>query len=378
MMMSQAFAQHHVSTGTTKYVLLEEATGTWCGYCADGAQRVEVIKSGSSGPRTNVISWHGPTGYSEVMDLTGSPYSTLANYDSIGYPSGAVDRLPYAGDYSINRGYWGTAVSARMGATANFQVDLDGLYNTTNDTVTITVTGKALTNLTGSWRLNVYVVEDSISSLASGYQQHSYSYNDATSWYYHQCLTTCGSSCASCAILPDSIYSHMQVARAILATSGFWGDAAFTNPTTGTTFSKTYKYHIPSGSNPTFMKVVGVVQKYGTTAYDRPIENSITAKVRLMPASTLGVVPVNAMSEIEIFPNPAKNILTVKGTLDNPSETKIVISNVLGQTVFAKKFANGGSVFFEEIAVNNLANGVYLMNIVNNGETVTKKFVISR
>lgn len=385
-----ANAQYHVSTGTTKYVLLEEATGTWCGYCPDGAQIIEqdiTCSSCSTEPYTNVISWHGPAAspYFEPLAVTGDPFNTAAPYDSLGFPSGVIDRAGGTNSWgtagmSMDRGAWQTNITNRAGTSANFQVDVYGQYNPSTRVLTVTVYGKALSALTGTWNINAFLEEDSISSAT--YPQHSYMYSGPTSsWFYNLCASICPgySDCASCAIIPSANYAHMDVARAILSTSNsLWGDAAFTNPASGTTVGKTYTYTVPAAYNPTYLKVIGLVEKSGGNVYTRPIENSIVSRVRLMPSSGLEVAEVKTMQNVELFPNPASNAITVKGTLDNPTDTRVVVYNSIGQVVSDNNYKANGSMFYETISLDKLSSGIYFMHIINNGERITKKFTIEK
>ena len=162
----------------------------------------------------------------------------------------------------------------------------------------------------------------------------------------------------------------MNVVRAYLATDIF-GDAAFTNPAANATYTKTYTFKFDTTVfNPKFMKVMGLVQKPGpaSTTNGNYIENVIQAKVRLMPASESapGVAEtVKAMTDVSLYPNPASTRITVKGTLSEPTATKIEIVNAAGQLVLVKEYVAGGTIFGESIELNNFANGNYLMNIYN-------------
>jgi len=200
-----------------------------------------------------------------------------------------------------------------------------------------------------------------------------------TSWYWHD-----GNGIAETNI-PAAHYSHMNVVRAVLATGGgalsIYGDtvAAFVNPTAGKTASKTYTYTVPAGWNNKYLKVIGLVQKYGSSNSDRPIENAIQSHVRNMPKNALGVQQVsNAMTEVEIYPNPAKNYIVVRGILENPSDTRIIIYNAMGQIMTSADYNAGGSNFGEKIQLNNISNGTYFMRVINNGESVTKQFVVKQ
>ena len=183
-------------------------------------------------------------------------------------------------------------------------------------------------------------------------------------------------------ISPASRYAHMGVVRNILATGGsIWGDIAFANPAVGDSITKTYTFTLPATYVSKYTKVVGLVQKYGTTTNDREIENSIDADVRTMwkvlPTTSVANAPVT-LENVELFPNPAANYINVKGYLSAPTATEITITNTIGQVVAQHQYPAGSSNFSENIQLNDLSAGIYFMNIANNGATVTKKFVINK
>jgi len=130
------------------------------------------------------------------------------------------------------------------------------------------------------------------------------------------------------------------------------------------------------------MKVIGLVQKYGTTTSDRAIENVIQAKVRLMKGLTaLGANTItNTLEDFTVYPNPAKNIVTVKGSFNSmaPTTTAITVVNALGQVVINNTYPAGGSLFGETISIKDLSNGVYFMNISNSGASVTRQFTVNK
>lgn len=377
LMAGTSFAQTHVSTGTQKYTLLEEGTGTWCGYCPDGAQRIEETIEPSF-PKAICVSFHN----GDPMELSGDPFN---NAFITGFPGATVDRLVWTHgsttSQNVNRGYWSTDVGVQDATTAKFQIDLLGLYDSATRKITLKVTAKTLAALTGSYRINAYVVVDSIAATGSNVQ-HSYMYATSGSWYFNQCQSPCTSSCSSCANLPDSIYSHMNVVTDVLAASGsIWGDTvnAFTNPASGVSASKTYIYTIPATTPSKYVKVVGIVQKYGTTTTDRAIQNAARARVRYMWKSVAGVGNLgNTVEGVEIYPNPANSNINVSTTLTTPSDVKITIFNTIGQVVAQNVYPANGTMFSESISLAQVPNGMYLMNFEVNGEKITKKFVVSK
>ena len=77
------------------------------------------------------------------------------------------------------------------------------------------------------------------------------------------------------------------------------------------------------------------------------------------------------ISELSVFPNPAKNQLTIKSTRTNISFNNISIVNVTGNTVLKLKDYSVNNT----IDVSSLSSGVYLLKIEVEGSSVIKKFV---
>jgi hypothetical protein len=384
-----ASAQSKVTSGGEKHVLVEEGTGTWCMWCPDGAQviqeRIEPYGLNANYPKAIIASFHN--GSSDKMTIATDPYNNGTGYIS-GFPMGTVDRAPYPTNIGISRGSWPAATGARSGLTPNFDVSMVCLWDSVTRVLSIKIKAKTLVAGTGNYRINGYIVEDSISSgLGSGFAQTSAnglnspgstSASGSPSWFIGK-----GLSLAS-----PTVYAHMDVVRKILAstaTGGIWGDTAFTNPAVGDSIERSYTYTIPATINgstcyPKYTKVIGMVQKYGATTADRAIENCIEAKVRLMwkTLPSTNVASLEPMQDIQVYPNPASSRIVVKGMLQNPSDVSVAIYNVLGQRVFANDYKAGSSMFGEFISVENLSNGTYFVNITNEGGTVTKQFTVSR
>jgi len=379
---SYSNAQTHVNTSGKKYTLLEEATGTWCGWCPDGAQVIEE-KIEPNYPHTVILSWHN----GDPLVVSTDPFCTGSGYIT-GFPEGTVNRSSaWSGGLQQNRGQWEADCTSDSTATPNFDISMTSTFDPADSTIRIAVKGKALAALTGKWNINAYITQDSITS-AGANSQHSYLYTASYSWFMNKCASACPSyACSSCAVLPDTFYSHMNVVKAILASGStqlikLWGDTAFNNPAVGTTVTKNYTYKIAAAdfSKYKLFKVIGTVQKFGTATTDRVIENSIQSKVSLMAKNLLSVGQVNGtFTDMVIYPNPAGNYINIESQLSAPSAVGITISNVVGQVVLEKQFpTTGNSLFSEIISLNNFSNGVYLMTLTSNGEKITKKFVVQK
>ncbi len=368
------------STGGQKYILLEEGTGTWCGYCPDGAQRIQQTIEPSY-PRCISVAFHNSDGMALSPDNFNADYisGSTATPPGPGWPGATIDRIAWTspgvpgstGACGQNRGYWSTEVGYQNSQTPKFDVRMVSTYDSTTRTITIKVTGKALVAGTGLWRINAYIIEDSISSAT--YPQGSYMNTSSGSWFMGY-----GSP-----ISPASRYAHMGVVKKVLASGGsIYGDAAFSNPAVGDSMTKTYTYVIPASDTAKYTRVVGLVQKYNSSATnDRAIENVMYARVRNMWKTLPTTAIENTLpkiSDVELLPNPAKTTLGVRFGLSSTSPVNISIVNALGQVVYAHEYKAGGSIFGESIDVSGLSNGTYFVNIANDGESVTKTLTIAK
>ncbi|MBS1773464.1 MAG: T9SS type A sorting domain-containing protein [Bacteroidetes bacterium] len=82
------------------------------------------------------------------------------------------------------------------------------------------------------------------------------------------------------------------------------------------------------------------------------------------------------ISEVNAFPNPTQTALNIKFSLKEATETKVNITNAIGQVVMTQDMGNvsNGTATFQ---VENLANGVYFYTVDANGQRSTNRFVIN-
>ncbi|WP_299224536.1 endonuclease [uncultured Psychroserpens sp.] len=74
------------------------------------------------------------------------------------------------------------------------------------------------------------------------------------------------------------------------------------------------------------------------------------------------------LTEVSIYPNPAKDIININ--LANTQETKVDIYNVLGKPVFSETI-NGS----QSINVTTLSEGIYIIKLTQNDHTLSKKLI---
>ncbi len=107
------------------------------------------------------------------------------------------------------------------------------------------------------------------------------------------------------------------------------------------------------------------------------IDNTISKEVN--------IVIVESLNETNTYnyPNPFKDRTTIRFSLNKPKDVKIVISDVAGKIIWQKNImiyeTRTGINYQEWTGVNdiglNVANGTYLLKIITDEKTVTKKLV---
>ncbi len=78
---------------------------------------------------------------------------------------------------------------------------------------------------------------------------------------------------------------------------------------------------------------------------------------------------------IEIYPNPATNVLFLSGVVGVEGETKYTIINSFGIVEIEKGLGSDNGIIYEEINISDLNEGIYVLKFVSGNELVNKIFV---
>ena len=193
------FQVSKVPSAFTKKVLIEEFTGAWCGYCPDGAHRVQSIIDNNNGNAIGV-SLHS----SDDMAIAHTNYLETT-YQNTGYPSGMVDRVPFNGTTSTwNRGSWEYVANDQLIKISSCGLAIKSEIN--GASATVEVHAGFNTTLNGDYKLTVYLIEDGVTGTGYGYDQRNYYNTDSESPFYEK-----GD--------PIEGYEHNHTLRAVLSES---------------------------------------------------------------------------------------------------------------------------------------------------------------
>lgn len=80
---------------------------------------------------------------------------------------------------------------------------------------------------------------------------------------------------------------------------------------------------------------------------------------------------------LSTFPNPAGDLTTISYMIPNSDEVQLSLVDIFGKTITNKTFRNlNQGVYNYSLNTADLAAGVYFVNLIANGERMTKKLVI--
>ncbi len=364
-----------LSAFPVKNVLLEEFTTAPCQFCPDGSTRLNHILDNN----TRMIGAALHAGFG-TDGMTTTDHSTLAGQYSDFAPALMIDRVYYESETGTNIGYyndpydrWEPYAQTRKGTITPVSIEASNTYNSGTRTLTVDVSATFYGVINSPFRVNCYIIEDSVSGTGSGYNQVNGSNGDNTSEWYQKGNPIVG-------------YKHRHVTRYMMG--GAWGSAAVVPTTTadGVPYTKQYTYTLPAGWNDSRIKLVALVQHYNVTnKYDREILNAMEFDLN-SSGNTGGVVSSivensgNALQTAGLYPNPANDFVTVEYSLNKEADFSMEVYNLVGEVTTTFPHANlGEGNYTTRLNTSDYTNGIYFIVLKENGKSVqTLKFVVSK
>ncbi len=364
-----AFASFQLNAQAPRHVVLEDYTGTWCGFCPDGT----TIMNNIIGNYPNVI---GVANHNN--DPLANSYSNAIDQglNVTAYPNGSIDRFKFPNDpkVSVSRGKWVSYCAQRLNVTSPVNVAINSSYDGTTRKVAVTVTAGFVGNVSapagGDLRISVVLLESGIvlsSSPQSNYMGQSCSSpNPSSQWYTYPCSI--------------SNFIHDHTARVNIANDN-WGDNTVipSSVTAGQNFTATYNYTVPASWNDAKMKVLAFVSNYHpSNPFQRDIlnaneTNNLNGAVGIEETAGEGLLGSHGVT-----PNPVSDLASVVFQLNETSNVRVNIYNALGQyvtTLTDRQLTPGQHAFYWD-AVNS-ENGLYFYEIQTDANVVTGKILVS-
>ncbi len=80
---------------------------------------------------------------------------------------------------------------------------------------------------------------------------------------------------------------------------------------------------------------------------------------------------------VNIFPNPNKGDFTLSMNGSTSELYKIQILSVIGEIIYSKTLKSSGSTIHEEIHLNDISSGLYILTVLSENEKVVQRFIIA-
>lgn len=339
-----------VSQLAEKNVLIEEGTGTWCGWCPRGAVAMEYMENTYPDHFIGVAVHN-----SDPMTL--SAYDAAAAFS--GFPGSNVDRAMLGQDVSNTD--FDNYYNARIGLTVPAAITMTSSGSGSNATIDVTAT--FYSNFTAAdYRLGVIISEDYVAGTGSTWDQHNY-YSSQTNnlplnGAGHNWQTETDPVPAA-----NMVYNH--VGRSLLG--GYSGQASSVPATItdGQAVNYTFNYTVPATSNRGNMHAVAVL-------IDQTNGEVVNAKE--ISIATLGLAETQTIG-MEVFPNPANDKVNVKFQGQGGTYT-VTITDLAGRQVGATVVDNATGAQAVALPLNGLAGGNYLVTVAKAGASYTQQLVV--
>jgi hypothetical protein len=362
---SNLFSQHPV-----KKVLLEEFSTAPCGFCPEGGIIAEELLH--KYPNIYTFTHHAGFG-TDSMTIPES--KTIAAKYTTFAPAAVIDRGNYPipvftkeGFIGVSRQKWDSVVAVRLNDPAEVIVKIDKInLDEQNRMLSVDVSAQFLLSKSeeNDYRVNVLIIEDSVSGVGKGWDQKNY-FNNEPKYpdLYHK---------------GDSIvgFQHRHVVRAM--PTGAWGLAGIipSIPESGTT----YKYSLENFNLPAIWKIKDLsvlvfVSHFNTDYFKHKIYNTDGESLAgYMKLDVTGQAQANE-EEFGIYPNPAGSLTYIRFGFAYPTSAKIELYSAAGEKI--RNIAETGiytdnPVYFY---TSDLAQGVYFVKVTYSGGIIARSFVV--
>ncbi|NQX86354.1 MAG: Omp28-related outer membrane protein [Flavobacteriaceae bacterium] len=341
-----------LSQSGTRALLIEEGTGTWCGWCPRGAVGLDYITT--TYPNTTVsIAVHCGNDPMKIPE-----YETSIASFILGYPEATINRVTNT-DPSISN----LQVAYNNYINTITPADLDFSSTISGNDLTITAEATFYSDFSANnfLRLGLIMIENGVTGTDSSYNQaNNYAGGSSGAMGGYENLPN---------PVPASQMVYDHVARALVG--GFDGqvNSVPTTMSNGQTIQYDFNYTIPETSDPDNMYIALVL----IDSRDRSILNATQKSIN----SSLSTLDSKLASEVKIYPNPASDTFQIALKASNENYN-ITVTDMLGRTVLTKKHSPLSNAKTIAVSTHQLNAGQYIVTIATPTASYSKRLVINK
>ncbi len=336
-----------------KAVFIEEATGTWCGWCPRGAVYMERLRE-LFGERFVGVAVHGGRKW-EPMRIP--EYDAFINDYIDGYPSMVVNRKS---SLVIDPLQSISAFALEVQEEPKAKIDVEGIFNADDRSMVVNVEAVLKENLRGPFYLGAILVEDSVRGNDERYSQANYYSGRNVQMGGYEKLPD---------PVPYQIMVYNDVARSVFGSvDGVRVGARRMQK--GDTLRHTFTLEdIPEEWDEKQLSAVGYLR-----IKTSPVENAIRKPVRIV-TSTARRIPKKR--SVQLLPNTisAGQTAYLRIQSESSNEVQLRLTDIHGKTL---RYRNYGTLHgsWELPIPAPPRSGVYLIEVRVGSEHYTKKLVV--
>jgi hypothetical protein len=339
-----------------RHILIEEVTGAWCGYCP----RAPIIY------KANVVPSYPNTIFAAIHSGDGMAINDSKDFQNTyvtGVPTGFVDRRKTQMDPGIDFAPedWLKLLNGLDTKFTPVKLNVYNYYDPSTRDWKIDVVSDFVFDMTGNYRINCYILEDSLFGTGSSWDQRNFFNGGASDPFMS--LQGAGD--------PIPGYKHHHVVRKMLG--GSWGAAGIIPATVkkGERYVYSQSFKADAKWKMENVHIVGIVQQWDTDKLKRPIINAVEGEVELIT----GTGKIESTPVFHIFPNPASDYLRIEFTQTGLSGNDIQVIDIAGQVVtrFQQPYQPGMRQV--SIPLNAFNPGIYFVRLVSGNKVWVEKFV---
>lgn len=336
-------------------LLTEEATGTWCIWCPRGTCFMHYMAEKYPDTWIGVAVHNNDPMANSIYD--GAIPSIIPGF--AGYPSVTTDRTAGDSDPSELEAAYLRRIQAISPATIKI---VNYSWNPTTRRVSFDLESEFVADIFTELRFGAIITEDSVTGTGTGY-------NQANSYAGGTYGAMCGfESLPNPVPAAQMVYDH--VARAILDTPFGTSGSLPENIVTGETHTYHYEYTIPASWNYSKLNFIGFI----TDASTKEILNATNVISSYVKANNIAFE-----KSVSVYPNPSNGITNVSFMVDSQVRVAAEVYDVLGNKVYSvspRNYPAGGN----NIAINcsELPQGMYLVKIIFDNQSITRKITIKK
>jgi hypothetical protein len=327
-----------------KGVLIEEATGTWCGWCVRGTVLMESMYETFP---DNFIGIAVHNADPMVLDA----YDTWIGTQINGYPSIIADRDGSVYDPLDMQNLIAEKASEAPAATLSTTSTLVG------NNLTINVSALYNENLSGDYRFAVILTEDQMSGTAADWDQ--------TNYYAGGGYGPMGGFEDEAGTVEGLMYNH--VGRALIGGTDGQSGSLPASGTMGSTYDYSFNYTLDNTMNANYIKPVAVM----LNANSGEVVNAKMSEVTVSVPESLTLD-----NTLIVYPNPSNGIINLLSNMPNAGQANVRVYASTGELVLNKQINNMNSRNI--LDVQEFGSGLYTVVVDAAGFTASRRVTVSK